>query len=157
MGNTGVVIGLEAEAVPPSWRNSKPGRSADARSLPTDRPRAHGKFLFFGEEKFWVKGVSYGAFRPDEDGRECRDQDKLDRDFAKMASLGINTVRIPYTMPPRHLLDIAQRHGLRVIVGLSAEQHVGDGAAASGTICAWASATGIMFSDATAPSLRSCQ
>jgi len=42
-----------------------------------------------------------------------------------MAANGINTVRIPHTMPPRALLDIAQQHGLRVMVGLSAEQYVG--------------------------------
>src|SRR6266852_9266097 len=36
-----------------------------------------------------------------------------------------NTVRIPHTMPPRSLLDVAQQHGLRVMVGLSAEQYVG--------------------------------
>ena len=157
MGNTSLVIGHEAEAIPPSWRKSEPDRSPDVRSQHTERPRAHGKFLIVGEEKFWVKGVSYGAFRPDKDGREYTDQDKLDRDFAQMASLGINTVRIPHTMPPRQSLDIAQRHGLRVIVGLSAEHYVGYGAAASGTICAWASATDTMFSDATGLSLRSRQ
>src|SRR5437879_11605789 len=42
-----------------------------------------------------------------------------------MAANGINTVRIPHTMPPRSLLDAARRHGLRVMVGLSAEQYLG--------------------------------
>ena len=42
-----------------------------------------------------------------------------------MASNGLNAVRIPHTTPPRGLLDIAQRHGLRVMVGLSAEQYAG--------------------------------
>src|SRR5438477_4305141 len=42
-----------------------------------------------------------------------------------MASVGINTVRIPHTTPPRTLLDAAHRHGLRVMVGLSAEQYIG--------------------------------
>src|SRR5213596_194671 len=42
-----------------------------------------------------------------------------------MAANGINAVRIPHTTPPRTLLDIASRHGLRVMVGLSAEQYVG--------------------------------
>ena len=32
------------------------------------RPHVRGKFLFVGEEKFWVRGVTYGPFRPDEDG-----------------------------------------------------------------------------------------
>src|SRR2546430_15057092 len=42
-----------------------------------------------------------------------------------MAANGINTVRIPHTMPPRSLLWAARRHGLRVMVGLSAEQYLG--------------------------------
>src|SRR5205085_2015974 len=46
-----------------------------------------------------------------------------DRDFAQMAENGINAVRV-YTLPPRWLLDTAQRHGLRVMVGLPWEQHI---------------------------------
>src|SRR2546422_3077383 len=47
-------------------------------SLPTGvptlvRPRARGKFIFTGDEKFYVRGVSYGAFHPDASGREYHD------------------------------------------------------------------------------------
>lgn len=96
----------------------------DARERPV-RVRVAGKFLYAGAEKFWVKGVTYGAFQPDEAKREYTDEAKIDRDFAMMAEAGINTVRIPHTVPPRTLLDIAERHGLRVMVGLSAEQYAG--------------------------------
>ena len=89
------------------------------------RPRVSGKFLFVDDQKFYVKGVSYGAFRPDAQKREYWDFKQIERDFAQMAANGINTVRIPHTMPPRTLLDIAQTHGLHVMVGLSAEQYVG--------------------------------
>jgi glycosyltransferase involved in cell wall biosynthesis len=89
------------------------------------RPRAQGKFIHIEDRKFLVKGVSYGAFEPDVDKREYHDLDRIDRDFEQMAANGFNTVRIPHTMPPRALLDIAQRHGLMVMVGLSAEQYVG--------------------------------
>ncbi|HKU38881.1 MAG TPA: glycosyltransferase [Polyangiales bacterium] len=89
------------------------------------RPSIRGKFLFVGEEKFFVRGVTYGAFRPDEDKREYHDLARVERDFARMAACGINTVRIPHTMPPRALLDIAHKHGLKVMVGLSAEQYAG--------------------------------
>src|SRR5919198_203759 len=89
------------------------------------RPQVRGKFLFVGDEKLYVRGVTYGAFRPDEDGNEYYDLDVIERDFAHMAAVGLNAVRIPHTMPPRSLLDVAQRHGLRVMVGLSAEQYVG--------------------------------
>ena len=97
--------------------------------LPTatamDRPSVRGKFIFIGKEKFYVRGVTYGAFRPDASGNEYRNPEVIERDFAKMAANGINTVRIPHTVPPRSLLDVAQRQGLRVMVGLSAEQYVG--------------------------------
>jgi glycosyltransferase involved in cell wall biosynthesis len=89
------------------------------------RPRIAGKFIIVDNEKFFIKGVSYGAFEPDADKREYHDLAKIDRDFALMAASGFNTVRIPHTMPPRELLDIAGRHGLKVMVGLSAEQYVG--------------------------------
>jgi len=89
------------------------------------RPRVVGKFIHVGGEKFYVKGVSYGAFRPDAEKGEFQDSAQIERDFALMAGHGINTVRIPHTMPPRSLLDAALRHGLLVMVGLSAEQYVG--------------------------------
>ncbi len=91
----------------------------------SQRPRACGKFLYVGDDKFWVRGVTYGAFRPDQDGKEYHDLEVIERDFAQMAANGFNTVRIPHTVPPRSLLDAAHRHGLRVMVGLSAEQYVG--------------------------------
>ncbi len=89
------------------------------------RPRVGGKFLFIGSDKFWVRGVTYGAFRPNQKGQEYHDPKVLERDFSLMAANGINAVRIPHTMPPRELLDTAQKHGLRVMVGLSAEQYAG--------------------------------
>ena len=69
--------------------------------------------------------MTYGAFQPDPEGREYHDATILDRDFAMMAANGLNAVRIPHTTPARELLDIAQSHGLRVMVGLSAEQFAG--------------------------------
>ncbi|TMB91566.1 MAG: hypothetical protein E6J45_05260, partial [Chloroflexi bacterium] len=91
----------------------------------TTRPRRHGKFLAIGDDKFHVRGVTYGAFRPNADGCEYHDLDLVDRDFRQIAASGFNTVRVPHTMPPRSLLDVAERHGLHVMVGLSAEQYVG--------------------------------
>src|SRR5213595_3741635 len=99
--------------------------SAPTRVPTRVRPHARGKFVFAGDDKLYVCGVSYGAFRPDASGHEYGDLDVIERDFAQMAANGINTVRIPHTMPPRALLDIAARHGLRVMVGLSAEQYIG--------------------------------
>jgi GT2 family glycosyltransferase len=89
------------------------------------RPCIVGKFLYVGAEKFYIKGVTYGAFRPDADKGEYYDSTKIEQDFALIAAHGFNTVRIPHTIPPRSLLDIALRYRLRVMVGLSAEQYIG--------------------------------
>jgi GT2 family glycosyltransferase len=86
------------------------------------RPRAGGRFLSVGDGKLWVRGVTYGTFRPDAYGEEHR-VERVERDFAAIAAHGFNTVRT-YTVPSRWLLDAARRHGLRVMVGLPWEQHV---------------------------------
>lgn len=87
------------------------------------RPEVRGKFLFVGNKKFWVKGVTYGTFRPDEDGLQFPASDVVEHDLAAIAGNGFNTLRT-YTVPPRWLLDTAGRYGLRVMVGLPWEQHV---------------------------------
>ena len=33
----------------------------------TDRITVHGKFLYEGDTKFWIRGVTYGTFCPAED------------------------------------------------------------------------------------------
>ena len=84
------------------------------------RTTVGGKFLFAAGQKLYVRGVTYGAFRPDAGKREYWDTKAITRDFAMMADAGFNAVRIPHTMPPVDLLDIAAVYGLRVMVGLSA-------------------------------------
>src|SRR5947207_3054638 len=90
----------------------------------TVRPHVGGKFIYLGDQKRYVRGVTYGPFRPDADGAEYYSPDVVERDFATMAVNGINAVRT-YTVPPRWLLDTAQRHGLRVMVGLPVERYIG--------------------------------
>jgi GT2 family glycosyltransferase len=109
------------------FARSRQQGSTERRPAPerSPRPRADGKFLFAGNQKLWVRGSTYGAFRPNERGEEYHDLARIDLDFAQMAASGFNAVRIPHTVPPRSLLDTAQRHGLRVMVGLSAEQQIG--------------------------------
>src|SRR5262245_5723758 len=96
-----------------------------AKDVRLVRPHVAGKFIYIGDEKFYVKGITYGAFRADAERREYHDATQIEQDFALMAAHGFNTVRIPHTTPPSTLLDTAFRHNLRVIVGLSAEQYVG--------------------------------
>ena len=49
-------------------------QTADARAIPQpavlERPSVRGKFLFASGEKLLVRGVTYGAFRPDDRKRE---------------------------------------------------------------------------------------
>jgi O-antigen biosynthesis protein len=87
------------------------------------RPQVRGKFLFIGEEKLYVRGVTYGPFRPGKDGTEYPDPARVAQDFDAMVATGINAIRT-YNVPPRWFLDAAQRANLRVMVGLPWEQHV---------------------------------
>jgi len=95
-----------------------------SRPLALSRPRAQGKFLFVGDEKLYLHGVTYGTFRPRADGAEVPEPEVVEGDFAQMAANGINAVRT-YSLPPRWLLDAAGRHGLRVMVGLPVERYIG--------------------------------
>ncbi len=90
---------------------------------PPQRPSVRGKFLFVGEEKLYVRGVTYGTFRPDSAGDQLGLPEMVEKDFARMSGASINTVRT-YTVPPEWFLDLAHRHALRVMVGLPWEQHV---------------------------------
>ncbi len=87
------------------------------------RPTIRGKFLFLGDRKLYVRGVTYGTFRPNREGSDFPDPLTVEHDFAQMAASGINSVRT-YKAPPRWLLDVAERHGLLVMVGVAWEQHV---------------------------------
>ena len=69
-----------------------------------ERPRAAGKFLFVGDQKLRVRGVTYGAFRPGGLGIPFPDRAQVRVDFAAMAEAGFNAVRT-YTVPPEWLLD----------------------------------------------------
>jgi O-antigen biosynthesis protein len=91
-------------------------RPADAR------PEVHGKFFRIGDEKLYVRGVTYGPFAPGPGG-EPYDPGRTAEDFARMSDAGVNTVRV-YTPPPEWLLDTAAAHGLAVFAGLAWEQHV---------------------------------
>jgi len=82
-----------------------------------------GKFLRLGEERFLVKGVTYGTFAPDADGDQFPQLSRIADDFRLMSSLGLNSVRT-YTAPRRDVLDEAGRRGLHVMVGLPWSQHV---------------------------------
>ena len=88
-----------------------------------EKAQAHGKFLRSGQRKLPLRGVTYGTFRPDDDGCEYPAPSTVATDFAAMRAHGINAVRT-YSVPPRWLLDLANVAGLFVLVGIAWEQHV---------------------------------
>src|SRR5258708_31464453 len=56
------------------------------------RPRVRGKFIFVGEEKLYVRGVTYGPFRPGQDGTEYPGPARVAQDFEAIAGTGSKTV-----------------------------------------------------------------
>jgi GT2 family glycosyltransferase len=87
------------------------------------RPRVAGKFLELDNQKLWIRGVTYGTFRPNEDGSQYGKLDTVRHDFESMVAHGFNALRT-YTVPPRWLLDLAHENDLYVMVGLPWEQHI---------------------------------
>ena len=87
------------------------------------RVRARGKFLYAGDEKLYLRGVTYGTFRGTGEAAAFPAREVVAADFAAMAAHGVNTVRT-YTVPPAWLLDLAAAHGLRVLVGVPWAQHL---------------------------------
>ena len=127
----GLVVQPEVPTQSPSLLKQRQQKRARTMTVPSlvptasasARPRVSGKFVAIDSEHFFVRGVTYGTFRPDADGNECHQPDRVEQDFAAMAGAGINSIRV-YTVPPRWLLDTALRHGLRVMVGVPWEQHI---------------------------------
>ena len=87
------------------------------------RIRAVAKFFFEGDRKFFVKGVTYGPFKPDADGSYLGRPDQVDVDLALMREVGLNLMRI-YHAPPRWFLDRCANAGMRVIVTLPWAKHI---------------------------------
>ena len=84
-------------------------RPAIASSNP--RPEVDGKFLRVNGERFWIKGITYGSFSPNEEGEHYPPFPKLKEDFARMRDAGINTVRL-YNAPSPRIADAAWEAGL---------------------------------------------
>jgi O-antigen biosynthesis protein len=112
--------GVPFPGAPP---RQKTGLDQPASAAGVARPRAEGKFIFIGTEKYFIRGVTYGTFRPSREGVPFPEPSVVDADFRSMAAQGINSVRT-YTVPPRWLLDAAQKHGLRIMADLSWANHM---------------------------------
>ena len=84
----------------------------------TNRVRRDGKFFRLGEQKFHVKGVTYGPFEFDGDDHPLPSPDQVRGDFEQMLDLGANCVRI-YHNPPRWFLDLAEEMGLKIFLDVA--------------------------------------
>jgi glycosyltransferase involved in cell wall biosynthesis len=88
-----------------------------------EKVKPSGKFFYLNEEKFVIKGVTYGPFAPSPEGAPFPERRKVDLDLSLISELGANTLRT-FTPPPKWLLDRAAVHGLRVIAGIPWAQHI---------------------------------
>ena len=114
---------LERTRARPPGPATLPDPSGEPLPRQGERPSARGKFLFVGDRKLYVRGVTYGTFARDGDGHPYPPREVVEADFARIAANGLNAVRT-YTAPPPWLLDCALEHGLWVMAGLAWEQHV---------------------------------
>lgn len=92
-------------------------------STNTGKVTVKGKFFFLAEQKFFLKGVSYGPFSTGTHGQPFPEKPVVEKDFAMMAHLGANCLRV-YTVPPEWLLDLAVAYGLRLLIGIPWAQHI---------------------------------
>lgn len=97
--------------------------SPSSPSATPSRVRSGGKFLRKGDSKWFLQGVSYGPFKPNDLGEPFPNRERLVEDFAQMRALGFNTVRV-YELPTEAVLAEALAHDLQLIVGIPWTEHV---------------------------------
>jgi glycosyltransferase involved in cell wall biosynthesis len=96
-------------------RSTDAPNAVSAGAASRSRITIDGKFFRLGDRKFFPKGVTYGPFAPNAAGEPLAPRDQTLRDFAQIRELGANTLRV-YHVPPHWFLDLAQEHGLKVLV-----------------------------------------
>src|SRR6266446_4229571 len=106
-----------------SLRSEWQDKTLDMTKTANSRIRPVAKFFFDGDKKFFVKGVTYGPFKPDAEGNYLGRPEQVESDLALMRQAGLNVVRI-YHAPPRWFLDRCVAAGMRVLVTLPWEKHI---------------------------------
>ena len=89
----------------------------------TKRVTVEGKVFRRGEERFRVRGATYGPFAPNQRGEFLPEPAMVASDFAKMRAICINAVRI-YHSPPAWFLDLAEESHLFVMVDVPCPKHL---------------------------------
>ncbi len=93
------------------------GRQRRADPL-TNRVRRDGKFFRVGDDKFYIKGVTYGPFARNSAGEYLPESDQVRKDLSQIRELGANCVRV-YHVPSRWLLDMAHEMGLKIFLDIA--------------------------------------
>src|SRR4030095_812632 len=97
--------------------------SLSTRKTGLDKIALRGRFFYHHEEKFFLKGVTYGPFSPTAGGVPFPEPANAEAGVALMTELVVNCFRT-FTPPPKWLLDLAASYGLRVIIGIPWAQHI---------------------------------
>lgn len=98
--------------------------SEPAPPAPGPRVETAGKFLQLADGRpFFLRGVSYGPFKPNTRGEPFPEDAQLAADLRHIVSLGCNTLRL-YELPTATVLREAEALGLRLIVGIPWMEHV---------------------------------
>jgi GT2 family glycosyltransferase len=111
-----LTVRVDANARPPYLCTA-----VSTNALP--RIRAVAKFFFEGDRKFFVKGVTYGPFKPDAAGDYLGTPEQVDADLAQMREAGFNVARIYHT-PPKWFLDRCAAAGIRVLITVPWAKHI---------------------------------
>ncbi len=88
-----------------------------------DRVRVHGKAFTRGGERLSLRGVTYGPFGPDREGRPFPTRERFREDVAMLHALGANSIRL-YHVPPGWLLDLADESGITIFMDIPWPSHL---------------------------------
>ena len=115
MSSRPVLTADEPRLLRPTGHRPPPDLRSAARLSPV---RADGRHLLVDGAPWRLRAVTYGSFLPRSgDGAAFPEPARVRGDLATVQAAGFNTVRT-YTLPPADLLDAAEEHGLRLLVGL---------------------------------------
>jgi O-antigen biosynthesis protein len=117
VASAGSSSGSIRESGPKTERGWLPSASSPGAAEASSTSRAvvrDGKFLRVGRKRFYIRGVTYGTFRPNEEAEPYPPLYVLQDDFYRMREAGINTVRL-YTPPSDRIADAAAKAGLFLV------------------------------------------
>jgi O-antigen biosynthesis protein len=109
-----IVSPVSESLVPPSNRAAAAALNSAVANRVLHRPTVQGRFVNVDDRRFWIKGVTYGTFRPNKAGEPYPERPQVQEDFERMREAGVNTVRL-YTPPPDWVADVAHEAGLFLI------------------------------------------